>query len=384
MKRNQLPSRPADGSDEYSGKVLVVDDEALNRELLADLLAPLGYEVRLAENGQRALELVGNDPPDVILLDVMMPDLDGFEVARRIKSDKTAQGIPVVMVTALNSVEDRVKALQAGANDFLSKPVDRLELEATVGSQMQVKAYHDFMKNYQIKLEAEVARRTEELSTTLLKLKRASLDTIMRLARAAEYKDEDTGSHILRMSSYAAVVARHLGLGETVAQWILYAAPMHDVGKIGIPDEILLKPGKLNDAEWVIMRTHTTIGASILSGAKAGYLKLAEIIALTHHERWDGQGYPNGLKGNQTPLVGRITAITDVFDALTTKRPYKDAFPLEKAYAIIREGRGSHFDPEVVDAFFAVEQEILAIKEKYGDDELNLEEEIYPGLDELI
>lgn len=185
-----------------------------------------------------------------------------------------------------------MKALDSGANDFLSKPVDKLELRATVASQMKVKAYHDFMKNYQAELESEVARRTEDLRRAMGKLKQASLDTIMRLARAAEYKDEDTGAHIMRMNSYGAAVARKMGLGEQVAQWILYAAPMRDVGKIGIPDNVLLKPGRLNPEEWEIMKTHTTIGGRILSGAQGGYLKLAEIIALTHHERWDGTGYP--------------------------------------------------------------------------------------------
>ncbi|KMY67336.1 chemotaxis protein CheY [Desulfocarbo indianensis] len=362
------PGQAKQGVAAQSGKVLVVDDEAFNRELLEDLLMPWGYQVTLAEDGESALEQVANDPPDVILLDVMMPGTDGFEVARRIKQDEATKGIPVVMVTALKAVEDRVKALQVGANDFLSKPVDKLELQATVASQMKIKAYHDFMKNYQAELETQVAKRTEELRHALDKLKQASLDTIMRLARAAEYKDEDTGAHILRMSSYGAAVARQMGLGEKVAQWILYAAPMHDVGKIGIPDNVLLKPDRLNPDEWEIMKTHTTIGGGILSGASAGYLKLAEIIALTHHERWDGAGYPHGFKGKETPLAGRIAAISDVFDALTSKRPYKEAFSIEKSFAIIREGRGTHFDPEVVDAFFAIEDEVLAIKEKHGDD----------------
>ena len=359
-----------------SRKVLVVDDEEFNRELLEDLLVPWGYEVALAPDGQSALDMVASDPPDMILLDVMMPGLDGLAVVTRLKQDSATQGIPVVMVTALKAVEDRVKALEAGANDFLSKPVDKVELRATVASQMKLKAYHDFMQNYQAQLEAEVTRRTEQLHRAMGKLKEASLDTIMRLARAAEYKDEDTGAHILRMSSYGAAVARKMGLGDAVAQWILYAAPMHDVGKIGIPDHILLKPGPLDPEEWEIMKTHATIGGRILSGAKAGYLKLAEIIALTHHERWDGAGYPRGLKGAETPLVGRITAVSDVFDALTSKRPYKEAFSVDKSLAIIKEERGSHFDPEVVDAFFAVQDEILAIKEKFSDSSQVLPEDL--------
>ena len=353
-------------------RILVVDDLPVNRELLEDMLVPLGYQVFQAPDGETALQMVREISPDVILMDIMMPRMDGFEAARRLKQDEETKAIPIVMVTALQAVGDRIKALEAGANDFLSKPVDRSELQATVNSQVQVKAYHDHMKNYQQELKAEVARRTEELHLALDNLKQASLDTIMRLARAAEYKDEDTGGHILRMSSYAAAVARKLGLGDNVAQWILYAAPMHDVGKIGIPERILLKPGKLDPDEWEIMKQHTLIGGRILEGAKAGYLKLAEIIALTHHEKWDGSGYPRGLKGKAIPQVGQITAIADVFDALISKRPYKEPFSLEKSFTIIEESRGSHFNPDVVDAFFAIEDEIISIKEKYLDQDESL------------
>ena len=353
-------------------RILVVDDLPINRELLEDMLVPLGYQVFQAPDGETALQMVREISPDVILMDIMMPRMDGFEAARRLKQDDETKAIPIVMVTALQAVGDRIKALEAGANDFLSKPVDRSELQATVNSQVQVKAYHDHMKNYQQELEAEVARRTEELRLALDNLKQASLDTIMRLARAAEYKDEDTGGHILRMSSYAAAVARKLGLGDNVAQWILYAAPMHDVGKIGIPERILLKPGKLDPDEWEIMKQHTLIGGRILEGAKAGYLKLAEIIALTHHEKWDGSGYPRGLNGKAIPQVGQITAIADVFDALISKRPYKEPFSLEKSFTIIAESRGSHFNPDVVDAFFAIEDEIISIKEKYLDQDESL------------
>jgi putative two-component system response regulator len=348
-------------------RILVVDDEPVNRELLEDMLVPLGYQVFQASDGETALKMVPETSPDVILLDIMMPNMDGFEVARRLRESGETQAIPIVMVTALQAVEDRIKALQAGANDFLSKPVDRIELQATVAAQVQVKAYHDHMKHYQQELETEVARRTEELHLALDSLKQASLDTIMRLARAAEYKDEDTGTHILRMSAYSAAVARQLGLSDSVAQWILYAAPMHDVGKIGIPERILLKPGKLDPDEWDIMKQHTLIGGRILEGAKAGYLKLAEIIALTHHEKWDGSGYPRGLKGKAIPMAGQITAIADVFDALISKRPYKEPFSVEKSFAIIKESSGSHFSPAIVDAFFAVTDEVLVIKEKYQD-----------------
>jgi putative two-component system response regulator len=353
-------------------KILVVDDEDKNLSLMEAILVPLGYEVILAKDGEQALEKVQLTPPDLILLDIMMPGLDGYEVARRLKEDKEARIIPIVMVTILKEVEDRVKALEAGADDLLTKPVDKTELRARVQSLLKVKAYNDHMRNHQKELEKEVAKRTEQLRLAFEKIKKASLDSIYLLSRAAEYKDEDTGAHIQRMSNYAAAIARKLGLSERVVESILYAAPMHDVGKIGIPDHILLKPGKLGPDEWEIMKQHTVMGASILKGPNTGFIKLAEIIAVTHHEKWDGSGYPKGLKGIQINLAGRITAIADVFDALTSKRPYKEPLSLEKAVTIIRKQRGLHFDPDVVDAFFAVQDEIVLIKDKYRDEEERL------------
>ncbi|MFC2052235.1 HD domain-containing phosphohydrolase [Chloroflexota bacterium] len=348
-------------------KILVVDDEDRNLRLMEAMLIPLGHEVVLAKDGLEALNKVREIPPDVILLDVMMPRMDGFEVARQLKEDEVTKVIPVVMVTALKDVTDRVRALEVGADDFLNKPVDKSELIATVNSQLKVKAYNDHMRNYQKELEEEVAKRTEELRQAFEKIKMSSLDTIYRLSRAAEYKDEETGAHIKRMSHYAAAVAHRLGLNEETTEAILYAAPMHDVGKIGIPEHILLKPGRLDPNEWEIMKQHTIIGAQILEGSDAESIKQAEVIALTHHEKWDGSGYPKGLRSSEIPLTGRVTAIADVFDALTSKRPYKEAFLLESAFNIIKQGRGSHFDPQVVDAFFAAEDEILSIKERYKD-----------------
>ena len=348
-------------------KILVVDDEERNLRLIEALLIPLGYAVILARDGGEALEGVREIPPDVILLDAMMPRLDGFEVARRLKGDNETRIIPIVMVTALNEVGDRVKALEAGADDFLTKPVEKTELRARVRSLLKVKAYHDYQKNYQRELEDEVARQTEELRLAFEKLRDASLDTIHRLCRASEYQDDDTGAHILRMSHYAAAVARKMGQNQNYVEAIRYAAPMHDVGKIGVPDHILLKPGRLDRNEWEIMKAHPTIGSNILADADSEFIRFAQVITLTHHEKWDGSGYPKGLKGEDIPLVGRIVAIADVFDALTSKRPYKAAYSVEKAYEIIKTGRGSHFDPAVVDAFFAVEDDILSILRRYND-----------------
>ena len=349
-------------------QILVVDDEDRNLRLMEAVLLPLGYEVAFARNGEDALAKVRETPVDVILLDIMMPGLDGFEVARLLKADEQTRIIPVVMVTALQEVDDRIRALEAGADDFLTKPVDKTEIRARVASLVKVKAYNDYMRNYSQELETEVARRTRDLRLAFEKIKAVSLEALYRLTRAAEYKDEDTGAHIQRMSHYAAAIARTMGLNDQTVEFILYAAPMHDVGKIGIPDRILLKPGKLTDEEWIIMKQHTTIGGRILEGSKAGYIRLGEIVALAHHEKWDGSGYPLGLKGTKIPLVGRIVAIADVFDALMSKRPYKEAFSLEKSYGILREGRGRHFDPAVVDAFFAAEKELDRIRQEFQDE----------------
>lgn len=345
-------------------KILVVDDEDRNLRLMDLLLTSFGYDVLTASNGEEALEKVHDIPPDVILLDIMMPRMDGFEVARQLKKDEETKTIPIVMVTALNEVEDRVKALEAGADDFLNKPVDRTELRARVQSLVKVKAYNDHMRNYQKELEAEVAKRTIQLRQAFKKLREVSLESICHLCRAAEYRDENTGDHIKRMSYYASAVARKMGLNKQTVENLLYTVPMHDAGKIGIPDHILLKPGELNDKEWEIMKQHTIIGAKILAGSDAKFIKLAQTIALSHHEKWDGSGYPKGLKGLKIPLVGRIAAIADVFDALTSRRPYRmKPFSVEEAFEYIKKERERHFDPRVVDAFFAAKDEILSIKE---------------------
>lgn len=354
---------------EKRSKILVVDDEDRNLRLMETLLLPMGYEVVLAKDGVEALEKARSSSPDLVLLDIMMPKMNGFEVAERLKEEEDTSIIPIVMVTGLSEVDDRVKALEAGADDFLTKPVDKAELRARVQSQLKVRAYNDHMRAYQEELEAEVAKRTRQLKLAFQKIKAASLDTIYRLSRAGEYKDEDTGAHILRMSHYSAAVAREMGLNRRTVESILYSAPMHDVGKIGTPDRILLKPGRLDTDECEIMKQHAVIGGRILEGSDAEFIKLAEVIALTHHEKWDGSGYPKGLKGGEIPLAGRVTAIADVFDALTSKRPYKEPLSLKKSFGIISEGRGNHFDPDVVDAFFAVEDEILYIKAQYKDEQ---------------
>ena len=348
--------------------ILVVDDQFQNVELLEAYLVPQGYKIIKAANGKEALELLASNPIDLILLDVMMPGMDGFEVTRKVRQDSAHKLLPIILVTALQDTEDRVKGIEAGCDDFLSKPFDQDELLARVHSLLKVKAYNDLLANYRTELEAEVTKRTAELKRALEKIKVASMDTIYRLTMASEYNDKGTGAHIKRMSYYAAAVARQMGLDEDAIEAILYAAPMHDIGKIGIPDRILLKPGKLDPAEWEIMKQHPVIGAKILEGSDSEFIQLAEIIAHFHQEKWDGSGYPDQLKGTDIPLICRIVTIADVFDALTSKRPYKEAFTVEASFAIIRESRGSHFDPDVVDAFFAIQDEILSIKAQFADE----------------
>ena len=334
---------------EQPNHILVVDDDEMNRLLINTILSRMSYQVSEAFDGIDAWEKVVALSPDLIVLDVNMPRMDGLVLTHKLKNNPRTQNIPVMIVSAHNEVIDRVKAVEAGADDFLSKPVEQIILKAKVKSLLKIKAFNDHMQNYQTKLEEEVAKKTaklkhafDELEAASKKLKLYSLDTILRLSQAAEYKDQETGQHIQRIGYYIQRIGQTISLSDQEVDEFLYASPMHDIGKIGIPDNILMKPGKLDAEEWAIMKQHTTIGGKILSGSDSSTLKTAETIALTHHEKWDGTGYPNNLKGLEIPLSGRITAIADVFDALTSKRPYKDAFPMEKAFAIMKDGHMIH------------------------------------------
>jgi len=359
---------------EKTKRILVVEDDIMNRRLLTTILTRLGYHVDEAFDGVNGMEKVEAAPPDLILLDLDLPRMNGFEVARRLKQSDKTKIIPIVVVSSFAEVEHRIKALEAGADDFLSKPIDQIELRARVQSLLKVKDYNDHMVSYQRILEEEVNNRTEqlrqafdELKTATEKIKHASLDTTIRLSQAAEYKDEETGSHIKRMGYYAAAIAETMSLLPQDIEAILYAAPMHDIGKIGIPDRILLKTGPLDGAEWQMMKQHTVIGGNLLSGSDAYVIQMAEQIALAHHEKWDGSGYPKGLKAPEIPIWGRISAIADVFDALTSKRPYKQALPIEQCLSILEKSRGTHFDPVVFDAFISIKEKILAIRGEYDD-----------------
>lgn len=349
-----------------SEKILLVDDDELNLTLLESILTRFGYDLFRAYDGEEAVAEALRIEPDLILMDVMMPKINGFEALRALKNDDRTKIIPVIIVTSLHDVEAKVCALEAGAEDFVAKPIEKLELMARVKSLLKVKAYNDFMLNYQKLLEQEVENKTRILQNTVDELNSSYLETIYLLSRVSEFRDELTGGHINRVSAYSALLARNLGLTEQEVFNIRHSSVMHDIGKIAIPDSILLKPGKLNTAEWRIMQQHTIIGEKLLKGCRNTFANLSAEIALTHHEKWDGTGYPYGLKREQIPLSGRIVALADVYDALISNRPYKAPFTAAQAEDIIRRNSGSHFDPAVVRAFWQSRDEFVSITPSTG------------------
>lgn len=351
---------------ERKRKILVVDDEPHNIVLLEGILGKFGHDVVGAENAVVALEMLDRSY-DLVLSDVMMPVMNGFEFVSKIRENEETQDIPVIMVTTLSQRDDRLKAVEVGANDFITKPIDIVELKVRTESMLKQKAQQDEIRSFQIDLHEMVENRTLELREALSRLDEAHVETIHHLCAAAEYKDEETANHLVRMAEYSRILAENIGLDEKTVQLIHTSAPMHDIGKIGIPDSILLKPGTLTSDEWDVMKTHAIIGGNILSMGSSDYINMGAVIALSHHEKWDGSGYPNGFSGDEIPLPGRICAVADVFDALTSKRPYKEPFSIEKSLEIMKEGRGNHFDPQLIDIFFDNIDEILEIQEKRGD-----------------
>ncbi len=320
--------------------ILAVDDEASNLQLLRQILQD-HYRLLFAKDGARALELARQEAPDLVLLDVMMPGMSGYEVCASLKAEPSTASIPVIFVTALTDTADEVEGFEAGAVDYITKPVSPPVVRARVRTHLSLV-------------------RMEELRATRLEI-------VQRLGLAAEYKDNETGLHVIRMSHFSRILGIAAGMNEVEADDLLHAAPMHDVGKIGIPDRILQKPGPLDPDEWKIMQSHVTIGAEIIGEHDGGMLALASQIALTHHEKYDGSGYPNGLRGDAIPLVGRIVAIADVFDALTSKRPYKKAWTEQEALDFLREQKGRHFDPGLVDLFLEQMPAVRAVQQRWAE-----------------
>ncbi|WP_373989105.1 two-component system response regulator [Duganella sp. BuS-21] len=321
-------------------QILVVDDEASNLQLLRHILQD-HYRLLFAKDGPRALELARTEQPQLILLDVMMPGMTGYETCKLLKADPSTAAIPVIFVTALNDTEDEVVGFDAGAVDYITKPVSPPIVRARVRNHLSLVGVDE--------------------------LKKTRLEIVQRLGLAAEYKDNETGLHVIRMSHYSRILGLAVGMSEAEAEDLLHASPMHDVGKIGIPDSILRKPGALDPDEWKVMQSHASIGGDIIGKHPSGMLAMAYDVAVTHHEKWDGSGYPNGLKGEQIPLVGRIVAIADVFDALTSARPYKEAWPVEKAVAHMQAQRDQHFEGRLVDVFFQQMPALLEIKQRWAE-----------------
>jgi putative two-component system response regulator len=346
--------------------ILIVDYEKMVRRVVSEKLSGEGYYCVEAENAEQALDKLHESEIALVILDIKMPGKSGAELLPELRA--MYPDTMVIMATASSDIQTAIQCMKMGAYDYFTKPFILDELALSVTRALEKRRLELEVRDYQQHLEQMVAQRTVELTQAMEGIKLASLDTIYRLVRAVEYKDGGTGAHIRRMGQYSASIARKMGLNSSEVENILYAAPMHDVGKIGIPDKLLLKPGKLDPEEWEIMKKHTLIGAEILQGSDAEFIRLAEVIALTHHEKWDGNGYPKGLRGAAIPLAGRIVAIADVFDALTLKRPYKEAKSIEQSLNIIKEGSGSHFDPEIEDAFFSAIHEIIGIRQKNKDE----------------
>ena len=345
----------------YDAKILIVDDNLANVALLEAILEEEDYGAVFSTTDPRdVLPLYRQHQFDLILLDIRMPWLSGIEVLNLLREEIVNDYVPVIVLTAQTDMETRQQALMAGAKDFITKPFEDWEVLLRIQNMLETRMYYTRQVDRADNLEQEVRKRTEEIRLT-------QLETVRRLGVAGEFRDNETGAHVLRMSHICSMLAKKLGLSETYCEMILYASSMHDVGKIGVRDAVLLKQGKLDDEEWKLMKRHPQIGAQIIGNQRSELMTLAREIALNHHEKWDGNGYPCGLGGDEIPVSARIAAISDVFDALTSQRPYKEAWSIEKAVALISEESGRHFDPALVEIFIDNIDEIIAIKERYVD-----------------
>ena len=354
--------------DLKSSTILVVDDEPANVSLIETILNAHGYHnVVSTQDPAQVLGLYCQHRIDLILLDINMPVMDGYEVMQQLKSLDDPELPPILVLTAQLAQDFRQRAFDAGARDYVTKPFDMNELLSRVRNLLEVQLAQQYMRRQNDILDHRVMERTIELQSAQKQLHESRLQVVRRLGRAAEFRDNETGLHIIRMSKIAALMAESVGMNDEGCDLLLNAAPMHDIGKIGIPDEILLKPGSLESSEWRIMQTHTQIGAEILSGDDSKLLGMAREIALSHHEKWDGSGYPYGLKGDRIPLVGRVCALADVFDALTSERPYKDAWSEKDAIEYVVSQSGRHFDPSLVEHFLALLPKITSISAMYSE-----------------
>lgn len=361
-------------------KILVVDDQTAVQRYITGVLEQNDYAFETADNGAIGIEKARTFSPDLIYMDQMMPVMDGFDACRKLKNDPATWHIPIIMITAATERDSMILALECGANDFLTKPVDAVEMMLRTKNLIKLKESEEFIREYSVRLDAEVRRRTTDLHTTNTQLeesrkmlKEGYIDTVHKLTMIAEHKDSDTAVHIKRVGYLCAFLTKAIGWHEDDAELIFYASPMHDIGKCAIPSEILLKSGKLNAEEFALMKTHTTAGAKVLSGSQSVILQMAERIALTHHERWDGKGYPAGLKGAEIPVEGAVMNIVDQYDALRSPRPYKTQFGHEKVFTIITSGDGrtgpSHFNPLLLEVFTNNHKEFERIYEEHSKEE---------------
>lgn len=342
-------------------KILIVDDEPGNIHVLERMLSAVGYHNITSTTDSRSTpDLYQSMHPDLILLDIKMPGFSGFDVMNALRTLEKESYLPILVLTAQLDNETRLKAIKAGAKDFVNKPFIMEEMLARINNLLEVRMLHNSVRSEKKSLETQVVESSQELH-------QYQVEIIHRLARAAEYRDNETGMHVIRISKLCERLARGLGLNDHECHLIRHASPMHDIGKIGIPDHILLKPGKLTAEEWTIMKTHSDIGALILSGSESEFLQMAEIIAGSHHERWDGSGYPKGLKGEEIPQVSRIVTVCDVFDALTSDRPYKKAWSVEDAVAEMENQSGKLFDPHVLRVFITKLPEMVGITQQFSD-----------------
>ena len=372
-------NEPLNGATLIRPRILIVDDVHENLHALMGILRD-SYAILAATNGDKALELAQREPqPDLILLDIVMPGMDGYEVCQRLKTDERTRNIPVIFLTARTQEEDERRGLEMGAEDYITKPISAPIVLARVKTHLSLKGTADFLRDKAAFLEQEVARRTREVM--------AIQDvTILALTSLAETRDSDTGNHIRRTQHYVKALAMKLRehpryarqLNDAAILTLYKSAPLHDIGKVGIPDRILLKPGRFTPEEFEIMKTHTTLGREAIEhaeralGTTVEFLTVAKEIAYSHQEKWDGSGYPKGLAGDAIPVSARLMAVADVYDALISRRVYKECMSHEAASDVIAQGRGSHFDPDVVDAFLAIEDEFRAIASRFADSDGDL------------